>query len=318
MTNHLLLIGAGFSHNWGGWLASRFFDVLFGDTAVQDDSDLRELLWRYRTAGGFEAALADLQAAALSDPELAARRDAFEGALRRVFAHMNAAFFHRQGGFEFNNQTGWFVRELLVRFDAIFSLNQDLLLERFYLDGDDIALTTSQRLLGAALPGVRWPNPKPTFIPAEWEKARWTVDGPIDVPKRTQPVYKLHGSSNWVTSEGRDLLVLGGAKTNAIAGAALLSSYFEEFRRRLSIPDTRLIIIGYGFGDAHINEALRAAEKTGLKIFVIDPAGAGIFDKLDDPEPFRRMFIGASPLSLRETFSGNVAERDHVFRFFKT
>jgi len=316
MTQLLLLVGAGFSHNWGGRLASEVFNTLLGDAAVQGDSEIGALLWRHQRVGGFEAALAELQRDARSDPALSARKDVLEGAIRRVFERMNAAFFNLEGGFEFHNHTGWLVRELLVRFDAIFSLNQDLLLERHYIDGDNIALTGARRWQGAALPGVRWPMPRPGFLPGEWVNARWRVDGPVEAPKHMQPVYKLHGSSAWIDANGRDLLVLGGSKGDAIAGSELLAAYSDEFERRLAFPDTRLMIIGYGFGDAHINAVMAAAASRGLKIFIVDPAGATIVDRADETETLRRMVIGASSRALRETFAGDVAERDLILSFF--
>jgi hypothetical protein len=317
MTNHLLLLGAGYSHNWGGWLANRFFDILMSEPAVQGDAGLRDLLWKHRNAGGFEAALEELQLGVLDQTDLQPRLDGLETALRAVFARMNGAFFRREGGYEFNNATGWFIREMLVSFDAIFSLNQDLLLERAYINDGNIGLTGARRWDGAVLPGVRWPHPRPAdYLPTEWDAARWIVDGPVETPKRMQPVYKLHGSSSWFRPDGSNLLVLGGAKADRIAEAQILAEYFTEFEHRLALAETRIMIIGYGFNDAHINAALVAAADTGLKMFIVDPRGANAFDHVDDPAPFRSMFIGASTPALSVTFAGDVAERDNIMRFF--
>jgi len=59
-----LLIGAGFSYNWGGWLASEAFEFLIGDAAVVASADLRALLWKHQSKSGFEAALDELERAA--------------------------------------------------------------------------------------------------------------------------------------------------------------------------------------------------------------------------------------------------------------
>lgn len=57
---HILLTGAGFSRNWGGWLASEAFEFLLSVT--QGDNELRNLLWREHGAHfGFEDILAKLQ-----------------------------------------------------------------------------------------------------------------------------------------------------------------------------------------------------------------------------------------------------------------
>jgi hypothetical protein len=42
--SHILLTGAGFSRNWGGWLATEAFEYLLG--AVEVDDQLRHLLWQ--------------------------------------------------------------------------------------------------------------------------------------------------------------------------------------------------------------------------------------------------------------------------------
>jgi hypothetical protein len=62
-------------------------------------------------------------------------------------------------------------------------------------------------------------------------------------------------------------------KGTQIDGVALLDWYRSEFRARLSQPDARLMIIGYGFRDPHINEILWSSTRSGLKLFIVDVAG---------------------------------------------
>jgi hypothetical protein len=57
---YYLLIGAAFSRNWGGWLASEAFEYLLGDPTVVANAELRALLWRHQATGGFEAAFEKL------------------------------------------------------------------------------------------------------------------------------------------------------------------------------------------------------------------------------------------------------------------
>ena len=63
-----LLLGAGFSRNWGGWLADEAFEYFLGCPEVVRDPALTLLLWRHQAQGGFEAALAELQLAHSRDP----------------------------------------------------------------------------------------------------------------------------------------------------------------------------------------------------------------------------------------------------------
>ena len=53
-----LLLGAGFSRNWGGWLAAEADEYLLGHPKI--DKPVRDILWKYRRKGGFEAALGHL------------------------------------------------------------------------------------------------------------------------------------------------------------------------------------------------------------------------------------------------------------------
>jgi hypothetical protein len=55
--NFILLSGAGFSHNWGGPLASDVFSALLADKDIDDHT--RDLL--FDSGAAFEAVLADLQ-----------------------------------------------------------------------------------------------------------------------------------------------------------------------------------------------------------------------------------------------------------------
>jgi hypothetical protein len=98
-----------------------------------------------------------------------------------------------------------------------------------------------------------------------------------------QPYIKLHGSCNWVeSSSGGRILIMGGAKAVSIGQSPVLTWYHQQFRNALLQPDARLMLMGYSFSDEHINDAiLDALDKSGLKVFIVDPAGIGILDKRD-------------------------------------
>jgi hypothetical protein len=56
----ILLTGAGFTRNWGGWLANEAFEYVLGREEVCNE--LRERLWKDKLDGqGFEDTLAKLQ-----------------------------------------------------------------------------------------------------------------------------------------------------------------------------------------------------------------------------------------------------------------
>jgi len=84
------------------------------------------------------------------------------------------------------------------------------------------------------------------------------------------------------------------------------------------------MVIGYGFGDEHINVAIRDARDGGaLRIFIIDPLGVDVLrsehlmtrrDYLGDKLP--PYVIGASRRTLREIFGSDLVEHGKVMRFF--
>jgi hypothetical protein len=133
MQQHLLLTGAGFSYNWGGYLASEAFEFL--QSVTDGDDDLRSLLWRDHKAHlGFEDILAKLQRE--YETEWTAQREQdlrnLTSAVQRMFGSMALAFSETP----FEPQLAvpnLGIVNFLAKFDAIFTLNQDTLLEQRYI-----------------------------------------------------------------------------------------------------------------------------------------------------------------------------------------
>jgi hypothetical protein len=123
--NCVLLTGAGFSKNWGGRLAREVTNDLM--SRLQGNQHLLQLLNR----ANFEDVLAQVQGEiGSSNRESENRLNLLQDAITSVFDRMNHQFEERQ--FEFSNDVAHSIQKFLVRFDAIFTLNQDLLLEIHY------------------------------------------------------------------------------------------------------------------------------------------------------------------------------------------
>ena len=91
---HYLLTGAGFSRNWGGWLANEAFEYLLG--APEIDDHLRNVLWGAKLRGeGFEGALSMVQGAYASN-----KSDRNQTAFRQAHASGDRNVQHDAGGFQ--------------------------------------------------------------------------------------------------------------------------------------------------------------------------------------------------------------------------
>ena len=324
-----LLIGAGFSRNWGGWLASEVFEFLLGDPDVAASPELRDLLWKHQSTGGFEAALYELERGAA--PSMLRLASKLRSATRRMFDTMNQAF--KGAGLEFRQPSfggDYPVRNFLLRFEAIFTLNQDLLLEYCYRGSADglVDRTNVRTERSWQLPGMKQlpvADEQPIFPSAA---GIWVPSDDCQIANDQQRIIKLHGSSNWRTAENSDLMILGGGKVQAIEREPVLKWYSQLFDECLAQPDARLMVVGYGFRDEHINDALFRAMNRGLKLFVVDPQGADVGSVTNSvprhaighrPTAFedalRGALIGASRRNLSSTLSGDHIEYQKLERF---
>lgn len=323
-----VLIGAGFSRNWGGWLASEAFEYLLGCPEIAKSPHLKALLWKHQPAGGFEDALSLVQDDYRRDPAgHSAELKAMQDIVSRMFADMNQGF-SQQADWEFQQDQRQMVRTFLIRFEAIFSLNQDLLLEQKYLN-DNVSLGSVGKWSACHIPGMK-PLPNQDWKYGDTTATGiWVPDSAMTLQPNLQPLLKLHGSSNWRHPAGSSLLIMGGNKAHAIRTHPILNAYMEQFERCLAEPDARLMVVGYGFRDPHINAAISNAVDRGLKFFVIDPQGSGLAQSLNPTrslghitartsleEIFETGLIGASRRSLREIFGSDIVEHRKVMRFF--
>lgn len=325
----ILLLGAGFSHNWGGWLATELFENLLATAEVRGDSGIRQLLWKHQREEGFEGALAELQLAAERDPRSPPQDQLvrLQAAILQSFRTMQTAM--DQVPWEFSQDRALHVTEFLVKFDRIFTLNQDTLLERHYVQ--NIALANNRRSFNSpAFPGMRCqPAGGQPSGANSWADSPWVPANDFSVPDGGQPIYKLHGSMNWRAAQGDPMLIMGGGKSRQIAANRVLAAYAEEFQRS-ACSGARLMVIGYGFRDEHINQCLFHGAERGLEMFVVDPRGSALADSLNstrtrgqiiDPSKlealFERTLIGASRRPLAATFRGDAVEMRKLEEFFR-
>jgi hypothetical protein len=260
-----ILIGAGFSRNWGGRLAREMWEDIFSNRAVQSRSATRALMLRNPF---FEDALAEvLDTKLYLDEDRAALNSAIQDAFERMDSEHAAKFASGQPAIDLGG-----MKDLIARFRApahnnvgyVFSLNQDVLFERLVSHWPDIQ---------CRLPGVRGLPPAtpllgtpPLAYPATPDLTDPRLDGALNY-------CKLHGSFQWRPADGTPGVVVGSGKEIAIGRSPLLTEYYALFKSVLCAGDVRLLVIGYGFGDAHINKVISTAVQSyGAKLFVWDTA----------------------------------------------
>ena len=313
----ILLLGAGFSRNWGGLLANEVRSHLV--SKLEKNYFLINLLHR---SNGFESAFEELRLSYDNNPskENFENIEFFQNALKEVFQKMNQAFAKR-GQINFSQDRTFSIVKFLSQFDAIFSLNQDLLLELLYIE--HIALEAPGKWNGFYFPGLK-PN-------ANWRSdilnSQWFVDKNFDIQPYQQPIYKLHGSINWFESQGdrlHPLMVIGENKLKKIAGHEVLRFNNGLFFKTLIEPKTKLMIIGYGFKDAHINKFITDAyELNKFSVHMMHPEGRDYLRKINKtanaiyvPEPIEKIPIIDYMRPISEIFAGDEIELNRLNDFF--
>jgi SIR2-like domain len=274
---HILLTGAGFSRNWGGWLADEVFEYLLGDPDITPG--IRTQLFRDRSSGGnYETTVQALRDRAKAGDD--ADFQVIISILSGMFNAMNNAFSRQGFAFDHTNDMRYQLSKFMHRFDWIFTLNQDTLLERHYFT-HGFNLSSQNRWNGYDIPGLEMINAQNNGMPVNAST--------LFVAKQTgfqlqrggyQPYIKLHGSSNWMASRTAGLLLItGGLKETDINDSPLLAWYSGLFRQAITDPSAKIMIVGYGFGDEHINKMLVEAARAGAKFFIVDLIGADILHR---------------------------------------
>jgi hypothetical protein len=308
---HYLLIGAGFSRNWGGPLSEEITGSLLGE--LHDDGEIANALRR----APFEEVFGGFQPSPGVGP-LDAKLTRFQNAVSDLFSRLNKSFCTKN--FEFTNELTFSVKEFVTKFDAIFSLNQDLLLEIHYMQNFGVHAKWGSVVLPGMTPILSASHA--LFDPIACTR---TATANTGVGSGAQPLYKLHGSSNWYSESGQPLLIMGNEKTGAIARFPVLRSYHNEFASRLSESKAKLMVIGYSFQDEHINDVIeRASRDHGLGTYLVDLRGREV---LRDPKmtdaaiKVRRgiediKLIGELRRALSVVFGGDKFAHGELMRFF--
>jgi uncharacterized protein len=223
------------------------------------------------------------------------------------------------------------VQELLFRFFGLrnggnsagylFTLNQDLFFER-HLYNEHVAGAPGGALPGLVTrPGQRWFGTNLRAYDATFTMesvANPAVEGRL---QNQMNVIKLHGSFNWRSADGAHVMVVGTHRTKTIASMPLLNWYADIFRAAISAGDVRLMIVGYGFADEHINAVIAdAVEQRGLSVFIWNttPDLKGLVMRSPHGARIWKGLISTATRPLIEVFPSNQAETEEYRRICST
>lgn len=271
----ILLTGAGFTANFGGFLAKEMWSKIFNNPKLNEAKNLKlELRNNFDFEEVYSKVLGN-QIKNLNPSEY----NVFVESLNEAYLAMDKVI--RNSSSETYGTHPADLRRFLNFFResgeqkiaTCFTLNQDLFMERNF--GWQPLGPSAMRFNG------NFGNLDLKDLDSDQLK-RLPNQDELEAFKSSlsEGFYyiKLHGSQKWIAPDGRDTKILGINKREAINRIPLLKWYFELFEQILFRKNTRLVVIGYSFRDDHVNECIvKAVNEYGLSLYVIST---------EDPDKF--------------------------------
>ena len=271
VVENVLLTGAGFTRDFGGFLAQEVWSHVYNHPGV---GCCPQLLSTLRKNFDYESVYHEVfREKSYMEEDKKAMNQAILESYQNLDEEVRE--LHKMAGRISVNGA----RDLISRFEGkqnrvgfVFTLNQDLFVERH---------------ITLSLPWVNnWPKGE-CQIDLKKDCIRLPDEGELNARQVRQPlrnerlVYiKLHGSSNWQTYDGKQQMVIGLEKERDIAREPLLRSYAAIFKMVLT-KAKRLLVIGYSFRDEHINRAIALAmaecHNPKLELYVVPPERPDLF-----------------------------------------
>lgn len=300
MTYKILLTGAGFSHNFGLPLANDVWGMVFNNSKIQTSREIRnELLKEYN----YEKLYSEI----LVEEKFSPERDCFLERINIIFNDIFEALtikaFDSNFGVSYKDIRSFILMIVGKNFDEgfLFTTNQDLLLERIFIENRKGNKGIASPHIGNCLWNFEGNDPKTAPCPLKntiavlrnspyfkGEESFLPTKKKINEDKGRKsgsvPYYKLHGSIGWKKKniDSTKLpIVMGTNKSKLINSEPLFTEYFNILEQALFNGNSALLVIGYSFSDKHINEKiLKGIQEFGLKVHVINPCA--IQDFIDD------------------------------------
>lgn len=290
----VLMTAAGYTKNFGGFLADQMWAKIFNHKEVQDKPALRDLLFgNFDYESVYHEVCNDDDTNNEKKTYTVDEKEAIRTAILEAYKKLDVIaqnYIPVRDDSKLNILNG--ARKIVdcltrdrSQINFFFTLNQDIFVER---------------LISDTKKSIMWPGiGKRFFIPSSSESQRPlennnfinvpdgdkldTTKRAVDLPNNECNYIKLHGSFGWKSSDPdrSDKLVIGRNKETQIADEPLLKWYLDLFEQVLSHGGIKLLIIGYGFRDDHINEIIMKAveQEPSLRLYIISPVKSREFIK---------------------------------------
>ncbi|MDO8723426.1 MAG: SIR2 family protein [Syntrophales bacterium] len=323
-SNTILLTGAGFTHNFGGFLAKTMWSEIHNHLhKLNKGSERNRVIDRLKVNFNYEILYQEVLYSNKFRPQekadfieaLLGTYDSLDGIIRDYKnRYINKSAINP-------NLIGKFLSRFapdLQKKVFLFTLNHDLFIERYIAA---VKITCP----GVKVNYARFTKDGDKFL-EQVDYATLPTQEELEVHKKNMKslgqfyYIKLHGSYDWRDKDNKNKLIIGTNKAYDIQSEPILKWYYELFKTVLSLPDRRLLIIGYGFRDPHINEAIvESIKNANLTVYIITP---------QDPKCFRTQTLergicdriwnnmaGFYPYTLQDIFNSESIYRNLIDEF---
>ena len=280
----VLLTGAGFTKDFGGFLAEEMWSFIFNSPSLDSFPRVKDLL---RRDFSYESVYHDIIDGKYAPEEKDRIKKAVNSAYDRLDENIRQYKSRNMSGNILANATSAtnFIREFEspnANRGFFFTLNQDMFVERYCRDA--IGLSTP----GVTIQDISQDRELDQLayqqLPNDDTVAKFNNKNLLSTARLLY--IKLHGSYNWRDASGNSYMVIGKAKEDLISKEPLLKYYFELFKNVLSSGNVKLFVIGYGFNDEHINKVIAdSIWHNGLRLHIMNQVAQDAFSRVLPKKP---------------------------------
>jgi len=284
MAKKILLTGAGFTHNFGAPLSADVSNLIFNSVT---STELRDIL---REDFDYENIYQRVLQSQDYSPEIKHELStAISYAYNKIDKLISKNISESVDQGRLIDFIKWFDKKRGGGF--IFTLNQDLFIENntynqvFYELPPTVAVVSPTETVSNSHDNPLFPK-KINYIigDSDIEKTIEEFDKQFKKDKSSIYYIKMHGSQNWIMSDNRQVMIIGHGKADRIKANKLLNWYSDIFDSQLAKNSVKLLIIGYSFGDKHINEAIYK-NRNNVSLYIVNPQSIKDFSEALNSKP---------------------------------